>query len=111
MAGWEKYREIFSRAEDLVKKTRQMINSHDVNGLGKLMDENHSLLREIEVSSPELEKLCEIAKENGALGAKLTGAGGGGFMIALAENGEIQERIAKAFESAGFEALKTIIGG
>ena len=51
--------------------------------LGALMDINHTLLRMIGVSSPENEKIVSIAKENGALGAKIIGAGGGGFCIAL----------------------------
>lgn len=105
-----KYGEIFSKAEELVKRARESINSHNVNELGKLMNENHSLLQEIGVNSPELDKLCEVAKGNGALGAKLTGAGGGGFMIALTENEEIQEKVAKAIESAGFMVIKSKIG-
>ncbi len=106
----DKYEEIFSKAETLVKNAKEKIISLDLKSLGKLMDENHSLLQEIGVSSPELDRLCELAKENGALGAKLTGAGGGGLMIALAESEETQEIIAKSFESKGFESLRIKIG-
>ncbi len=107
----EKYDRIFSRAGELVKEAKESIISLDLKGIGELMNENHSLLQDMGVSSPELDRLCELAKSNGALGAKLTGAGGGGFMIALAENEGVQEKIAKAFEEAGFMALKTNIGG
>ncbi|MEE9323781.1 MAG: mevalonate kinase [Candidatus Aenigmarchaeota archaeon] len=105
-----KYEEIFSRAEMLVKRAKERIISLDLKGWGELMDDNHSLLQEIGVSSPELDKLCGLAKENGALGAKLTGAGGGGFMIALTENEDTREKVAKAIEREGFETLRTKIG-
>lgn len=74
------------------------------------MDENQELLRKIGVSCDELERLIRIAKDNGALGAKLTGTGRGGYMIALTPGRELQERVAKAIESAGFMVLKTTIG-
>jgi mevalonate kinase len=51
--------------------------------IGKLMDQNQELLESIGVSSPELERLIEAARGAGALGAKLSGAGWGGNMIAL----------------------------
>lgn len=51
--------------------------------LGKLMQRNHELLRSLGVSSPELEKASSCAYQKGALGTKLTGAGGGGCLIAF----------------------------
>ena len=68
--------------------------------LGALMDENHSLLQEMTVSSPELDELVETARNAGALGAKLSGGGRGGNMIALAEP-EMAERVALALKEAG----------
>ena len=52
--------------------------------LGGWMDENHRLLQQLDVSSPELDRLVRAAKQAGAAGAKLSGAGRGGNMIALA---------------------------
>jgi len=52
------------------------------------------------VSSPELDALCSVAREHGALGAKLTGAGGGGVMIALVDSGA-EARVAAAIRAAG----------
>ena len=49
------------------------------------MDQNQDLLQHMTMSSPELERLIEAARDAGALGAKLSGAGRGGNMIALAE--------------------------
>jgi len=74
--------------------------------LGELMNENHQLLQEMKVSSPVLDKLVSAAISAGALGAKLSGGGRGGNMIALVEN-EKAETIARALEAAG--AQHTII--
>ena len=56
----------------------------------------------LQVSTPELERLIELAREAGALGAKLTGGGGGGAMIALVDDGS---EVKEAIESEGFETL------
>ena len=61
----------------------------DIYRIGDLMDLNHGLLSAIGVSTMKLEILCHTSRNNGALGAKLTGAGGGGCMIALAEEPDI----------------------
>ena len=63
------------------------------------MNENHDLLREMGVSSPELDRLVSAAREAGALGAKLSGAGRGGNMIALAAGRA--DDIAQALREAG----------
>jgi mevalonate kinase len=57
----------------------------DLRKIGDLMSINHGLLAAMDVSTYELDKLVHASKRGGALGAKLTGAGGGGCMIALAE--------------------------
>jgi mevalonate kinase len=54
--------------------------------LGNMLTENHKLLLRLGVSHPKIEKLIENCLDNGALGAKLTGAGKGGSMIALMPN-------------------------
>jgi mevalonate kinase len=70
------------------------------------MDANHGLLRKIGVSCPELDALVLAARRAGALGAKLSGGGRGGNMIALVtEKGA--EKVASALKSAG--AVRTII--
>ncbi len=106
----EKYEKIFRRAEGIVSEAMEKIESGDVSGIGSLMNENHMLLKEIGVSTPELEEMRDIAMDNGALGAKITGAGGGGFIVALAENEEAQNKISKAVEDKGYKTLKTMIG-
>jgi mevalonate kinase len=61
----------------------------DIYRIGDLMDLNHGFLSAIGVSTMKLEILCHTSRNNGALGAKLTGAGGGGCIIALAEESYI----------------------
>ncbi len=74
------------------------------------MNENHTLLQCIEVSSKELDFLVDLARNNGALGAKLTGGGGGGCMVALTPGKTLQEKVAQAMEKEGFKVLRTKIG-
>jgi mevalonate kinase len=73
----------------------------DAEELGSLMDRNHELLVEIGVSHPRLDKLVKIARARGALGAKLTGAGGGGCIIALCKTREDEASIARALRRNG----------
>jgi len=68
--------------------------------LGGLMDQNQSLLQELTVSSPELDRLVDAARKAGALGAKLSGGGRGGNMIALVEAG-LAETVSKSLTEAG----------
>jgi len=106
----EKYDPIFKQAENLAYAGRKALESYDLKKFGELMNENHRLLQEIEVSSRELDLLVDIAKKNGAFGAKLTGGGGGGCMVALAPNKDLQEKVAVAIEKEGYEVLRTKIG-
>lgn len=106
----DKYAEIFDRAENIAYLARDALQDEDYKELGKLMNENHKLLQQIEVSSRELDFLVKLARDQGAYGAKLTGGGLGGNMIALTPNKDIQERVANAFEKEGFKTLITSIG-
>jgi mevalonate kinase len=106
----EKYNEFFRQAEELIYEARKFLEKFDLKKLGELMNENHKLLQGIEVSCKELDHLVELALEKGAYGAKLTGGGGGGCMVALTPGKELQENIAKAMEKEGFKVLRTKIG-
>ena len=68
---------------DLVRESRHAIEHGDAPTLGKLMNQNHSYLQQLTVSSSELDILVTAAQNAGALGAKLSGGGRGGNMIAL----------------------------
>jgi mevalonate kinase len=74
----------------------------DSTELGRLMNDNQALLEEVGVSSPALERLIAVARQAGALGAKLSGAGRGGNMIALIEpQPEVVQAVTTALEQAG----------
>ena len=73
------------------------------------MNENHRLLQEAEISHPKLDLLVDIARRNGAIGAKMTGGGRGGFMVALTPD-DVQEKVALEMEKAGYRVLRATIG-
>jgi len=106
----EKYGKIFKEAEELAYKARGALVDYDLRQVGRLMDENHRQLQAIEVSCKELDFLVELARANGAYGAKMTGGGLGGNMVALTPGEDLQGRVARAIEKEGFEILRTRIG-
>jgi mevalonate kinase len=106
----EKYVKIFDEAKQIAIDARYGLVEYDLPRVGELMDRNHKLLQDIEVSCQELDLLVNIARDNGALGAKLTGGGLGGNMVALTPGEDVQEAVAKAIEKEGFTALRTKIG-
>jgi len=105
-----KYKEIFNRAENVAYLAKRALQEGDYVELGKLMNENHKLLQQIEVSSKELDFLVNVAREHGSFGAKLTGGGLGGNMIALTPGRDLQDEVANAIEKEGFQTIKTKIG-
>ncbi|MBI5935293.1 MAG: mevalonate kinase [Chloroflexi bacterium] len=107
---WESDKPRWERAFDeiggVVQNAKERIENGDWRLLGALMDSNHALLQSLTVSSPELDRLVESAREAGALGAKLSGGGRGGNMIALVEKDDAAQ-VAEALLSAG--AKRTIV--
>jgi mevalonate kinase len=91
---------IFNEIEQIALIGRRSIESGKPELLGELMDQNHVYLQALTVSSPELDKLVEAARKAGALGAKLSGSGRGGNMIALVDQPKA-ESVAGALISAG----------
>jgi mevalonate kinase len=96
----ERYEEIFDDIGTLAHMGREAVEVGDVEAIGRLMDANQKLLRLIGVSSPELEGLIEAARQGGALGAKLSGAGHGGNMIAVVRP-ETASRVSMMLRMAG----------
>lgn len=89
---------------EVVRAAVKALQNGDLALLGELMNINHALLYAVGVSNEALERLVFAARKAGALGAKLTGAGGGGCMIALAEPKNLK-RVKKAIEQAGGRAF------
>jgi len=106
----QKYDVIFKQAEELAIKGKLALQLFDLRKVGLLMNENHHLLQEIEVSCKELDFLVELAIKKGAIGAKMTGGGGGGCILALTPGKVLQEKVARAIENEGNEVLRTKIG-
>jgi len=91
---------------------KQALEAGDLEKTGKILTENHKLLVDMNMSHEMLDYLCKTALENGALGAKVTGGGRGGYMIALTPGKELQDKVASAFEEAGYKLIiKAAIGG
>jgi len=103
------YQRIFDELDTLAQQAAGALEGYQLEELGELMNVAQGLLNALGVSSWELEELVEIARNHGALGAKLTGGGGGGSMVALCPEGA--ERVAEAMQRAGYKALVTAIGG
>ena len=101
---WEQnprlYDSLFDEIGAVSQTARHCIESGRTNDLGPLMNRNQELLRAIDVSSPELERLIVAALQAGALGAKLSGAGRGGNMIALVTE-ESAPRVEGALRASG----------
>jgi mevalonate kinase len=105
-----KFEKIFDEYKDLAGDAREALIKGDIITIGSLMNQNHKLLQKITVSGEVNDKLVDILIKNGAIGAKMTGTGRGGLVIALVENKEIQEKVARAVKKEGYDAWKTMIG-
>ncbi|MBT8108724.1 MAG: hydroxymethylglutaryl-CoA reductase, degradative [Gammaproteobacteria bacterium] len=100
----EHYDAIFAQMDSLSLAGAAALERADYNELGRLMNICHGLLAAIEVSTPELDAMVSIARSVGAVGAKLTGAGGGGSMIALCPRGV--DEVSAALRASGFRTLE-----
>ena len=102
----EQFEQLFDAVGAIAVSARKAIESGKIEVLGPLMNENQAVLHQMGVSSPELEDLVEAALSAGAMGAKLSGAGRGGSMIALVAP-EASAEVTQALLSAG--AVGTIV--
>jgi hydroxymethylglutaryl-CoA reductase len=102
------YERIFDQIDGLTLRGVQAIQDNDLQTLGHLMNICQGMLNALGVSTPELEKLCAIARDNGAVGAKLTGGGGGGSIIAICDGDT--DAVVSAIRAAGFQAMPVRLG-
>ena len=96
---------IFGAIDGIVEEAREVLDGEDVGRLGDLMNINQGLLDSLGVNSAELARLVFAARRTGAIGAKLSGAGGGDCMIALSLDQD-KRRVEESIEAAGGKVLK-----
>lgn len=99
-----RYETLFAEIGACVTQARAALSIGDQYGLGMLMNLNHSLLQALDVSNRTLDTLAQVARDAGALGAKLSGGGRGGNLIALVDTASA-ERVRQAWRAAGVRAI------
>lgn len=108
-AAPERYEALFDAIAQVALAARRAIEGGDVDALGPLMDHNHETLQRIGVSSTDLDRLCQAARQSGALGAKLSGGGRGGNMIALVWPDQAQRVVQRLLAAGAASAIATTI--
>lgn len=102
------YGRLYDEIGAIARSARRHLEAGSYGAVGELMDLNQGLLNALGVSTPAIESLCAIARDRGACGAKLSGAGGGGAVIALVDDGD-PEAVVRAFSAAGFSAFSATL--
>jgi len=100
---------LLEQYKTLVMKAEEAMDRGDIPLLGSLMDENHALCQQLTVSCDELDQLVEVARNAGAIGAKMSGSGRGGLMLCLTPTEEIQNNVFKALEERAPQVWKTTL--
>lgn len=100
----KRYETVFDHIDDLTQSAGKAIEAGDLAELGELMNLCQGDLNALQVSSPEIETLIQIARQAGALGAKLTGGGIGGSIVVLCQ--EDTRSVAQAIRSSGYQSLE-----
>jgi mevalonate kinase len=96
----EQYENLFNQCGNIASRAKKLLLAGKIVEIGPLMNENHEYLKEMGVSSIGLDNLVTAAIASGAIGAKMSGAGWGGNMIALVEKDNI-DTVQKSLLNAG----------
>jgi mevalonate kinase len=99
------------KIKEQVSEVKNALEAGDLARAGKTMTENHQILIDMGLSHEKLIYLCDMAIRLGALGAKLTGGGRGGYMVALTPGKKVRERVASAMEKEGYAVIRATVGG
>lgn len=91
-------------------EVRKALEAGDLETVGRTITANHRILIDMGLSHERLVYLCELALQKGALGAKLTGGGMGGYMIAITPGKDLQDEVAGTMEKEGFAVIRATIG-
>jgi mevalonate kinase len=102
------FRGLAEAASEASLAAAERLAEGDMKGLGRILSFNHAVLSAVGASSPSLDRLVDLALSLGAYGAKLTGAGGGGSVIAVAPRGK-EKSIVSGLRERGFEAFRAEI--
>ena len=100
----ERVKKAFEGIEVLVRNARVAIEAGDLVALGQLFDLNHTILNALMLCTTKVDAMCQAAREAGALGAKMTGGGGGGCMFALAPSRDAALRLCEVLGEDAFVA-------
>mmetsp|Transcript_4755 Transcript_4755/g.10977 ORF Transcript_4755/g.10977 Transcript_4755/m.10977 type:complete len:313 (-) Transcript_4755:222-1160(-) len=92
---------LIAEYEEVAKAGEKALTDCDWDALASLLDRNHTLCQKLTVSCKELDDLVAAAKAAGAPGAKMSGTGRGGLMLALTPGKELQDKVAEALKQAG----------
>jgi len=98
---------LLSQYVDLLARGEAAIDAGDMSALGVCLNENHELCQQLTVSCKELDDLVLIARSAGAIGAKMSGTGRGGLMLALTPTVELQDAVAEALSKVSPQVWKT----
>lgn len=101
---------ILDSLNSISERALESLNPRDFENLGKLMFEYYQELKKLDISTPELDKIIDVALESKALGAKPTGGWGGGCCLVLAKNQKELNMLKKQFKEARFSSFKAEIG-
>ncbi len=117
MVAWSREREpelvdsSFAAIGSLVREALHAIDGADWPALGRLMNRNQMCLSDLGVSTREIDRMCALASHAGALGAKLTGSGGGGSVVAVVPSPAAAESVLAAWRNEGFDGIATRVAG
>ena len=106
----ELFKNHLQKITDQAFEMKKALEDYDLATVGRLMTENHKILIDMDLSHETLIYLCDKALELGALGAKVTGGGRGGYMNALTPGKELQDKVASAMEAEGYKVIRATVG-
>ncbi len=98
--------ESLHKIKEIAFEVKKALESGDLNEFGRLLDESWQFKKNLAkgISNPRIDKMYELAKKNGALGGKLTGAGGGGYFMVYCDKPH-QKAVTKAMVKEGLSPL------
>ena len=103
------FESLSKQASDICLQACTAIKSGKCDKIGELMNENQIILQQIGISHHKVRDIIDICSKAGAMGAKITGAGGGGAVIALAASKQESTKIASHVKAAGYKSFEVEI--